>query len=125
MNRDNKRPMKDAVKRILSIALILLMTAAFVLPAEITDTYAADPTNEKVERILSQMTLEEKITQMMVVALPSKNAAIIQKEYQFGGYILFGRDFKRTNKKGMKNLMASCQRSSMAAISSRVTTMVW
>ena len=112
MNRDNKRPMKDAVKRILSIALILLMTAAFVLPAEITDTYAADPTNEKVERILSQMTLEEKIAQMMVVALPSKNAAIIQKEYQFGGYILFGRDFKRTNKKGMKNLMASCQRSS-------------
>ncbi len=112
MNRDKSSKFTAAIKRILCLTLALLLTVAFTLPTSITDSYAADPTEQKVERILSQMTLEEKVAQMMVVAMPAKNSASIQKSHQFGGYILFARDFKRTNKKGMKSLMASCQNSS-------------
>ena len=112
MNRDKSSKFTAAIKRILCLTLALLLTVAFTLPTSITDSYAADPTEQKVERILSQMTLEQKVAQMMVVAMPAKNASSIQKSYQFGGYILFARDFKRTNKKGMRNLLASCQSSS-------------
>lgn len=102
----------NLIRRILSITLVVLMTAVFVLPEGVFYSYGADPVESKVNRMLSKMTLEEKVAQMMIVAMPAKDAAKVQKKYQFGGYILFARDFKRTNKKGMKKLLGSCQKSS-------------
>ena len=84
------------------IAAVLVMRSA--MPA-----CAADPDEEKVEKLLSKMSTNEKIAQMMVVAMPAKDAAAIQKKYQFGGYILFAGNFYRTDKKGMKKLLKSCQ----------------
>lgn len=103
------------MKRILNITLVILLAAAFVLPGGTLDSFASDADDrieKKADRILSKMTLKEKVAQMMVVEMPSDDAANIQKKYQFGGYILFARDFKRTNKNGMKKLLKSCQRSS-------------
>ncbi len=107
---------KRRANRILSFVMTLLLTVSAVLPASTYRSYAykpvLDPVGKKVETILSRMTLEQKIAQMMIVAMPSSKAAGIQKQYQFGGYILFHQDFKRTNKSGMKKLLKSCQRSS-------------
>ncbi len=100
------------IKKIISVTLLILMTAVFMLSTATTDSYAADPVDAKVDKLLSQMTLEEKVTQMMIVAMPAKNAAKVQKKHQYGGYILFARDFARTNKKGIKKLLKSCQKSS-------------
>lgn len=100
------------IKKIISVTLLILMTAVFMLSTGTTDSYAADPVDAKVDKLLSQMTLEEKVTQMMIVAMPAKNAAKVQKKHQYGGYILFARDFARTNKKGIKKLLKSCQKSS-------------
>jgi beta-N-acetylhexosaminidase len=94
--------------RILSIAVMFAMLCAGANIFAVT-AYAKETTDQKAERILSKMTLEEKVAQMMVVAYPSENAAKIQGKYQFGGYILFGRDFYRTNKKGLKKQLKSCQ----------------
>ena len=113
-----KQSKNNAVKRIMSLALVLLMTAIFTLPENISYSYAADPSEEvdpveiKVEKLLSKMTLSEKVAQMMIVAMPSDNAAEIQSKRQYGGYILFAPDFSRTNPKGMKKLLKSCQKSS-------------
>lgn len=92
--------------------MTLVLSLAMVLSSVAAPTYAAESTEQKVERLLSKMTLEEKVAQMMVVAMPSSKAATVQKKYQFGGYILFGRDFARTNKKGMKKQLKSCQSAS-------------
>ena len=89
-----------------ALLLVILMSAAFALPV-----YAETP-EEQADRILAGMTTKQKIAQMMVVAMPESDSAKIQKEYQFGGFILFGRDFYRTNKKGMKKLNASIQKKS-------------
>ena len=89
-----------------ALLLVILMSAAFALPV-----YAETP-EEQADRILAGMTTRQKIAQMMVVTMPESGAAGIQKEYQFGGYILFGRDFYRTNKDGMKKLNASIQKKS-------------
>lgn len=56
-------------------------------------------TNGKnADEILKTMSLEEKVAQMFIVRCPEKNAADTVSKYQFGGYILFARDFKGYDK---------------------------
>ena len=98
---------KSIIKRIFILLLTALLTISFSASA-----FAAETADQKAERILSKMSTDEKIAQMMVVAMPSKKAAAVQKKYQFGGYILFGKNFAGTNSRGMKNIIRSCQRSS-------------
>ena len=90
---------------------ILVLTLALGLSAALP-AYAQETDEEKADRILSEMTLKEKIAQMMVVSMPSDKAASIQSKYQFGGYILFARDFEKRNKKSFKRLIKSCQKKS-------------
>jgi len=89
-----------------ALMIVIMMITAFVRPV-----FAETP-EEQADRILAGMSTKQKIAQMMVVAMPASDAAKIQKNYQFGGYILFGRDFYRTNKRGMKKLTASIQKKS-------------
>lgn len=89
-----------------ALLVIVLLSASFTMPA------FADSPEEQADRILAGMSTDQKIAQMMVVAMPASGAAKLQEEYQFGGYILFGRDFCRTNKKGMKKLLSSIQKKS-------------
>ncbi|MDE7432225.1 MAG: beta-hexosaminidase [Lachnospiraceae bacterium] len=42
-----------------------------------------------------QMTIDEKIGQMLFARCPSNNAAGIASQYHIGGYVLFGRDFQQ------------------------------
>lgn len=102
--------MKTVTRRITGIlaALLIIISVSFVfaLPA-----FAETP-EEQADRILAGMNTKQKITQMMVVSMPSSGAAAIQEKNQFGGYILFGRDFYRTNKAGMQKLTASIQKRS-------------
>ena len=53
-----------------------------------------DPRQAAVDRILSNMTLEEKVGQLFFARCPSMHAAALASEYHLGGYILFGRDFQ-------------------------------
>ena len=49
---------------------------------------------EKIEALLSSMTLEEKVGQLFFVRCPAENAVEDVASYHLGGYILFARDFK-------------------------------
>lgn len=51
-----------------------------------------------VEGLLKTLSLEEKVAQMFIVRCPQKDAANTIAQYQFGGYILFARDFKNKTK---------------------------
>lgn len=93
-------------------AVLAILISVIVLGSAFCQPVFADSPEEQADRILAGMSTKEKIAQMMVVAMPASGAANIQKEYQFGGYILFGRDFYRTGKRGMKKLNASIQKAS-------------
>lgn len=57
------------------------------------------------ETILAGMTLEEKAAQLFIARCPAKNAAQTAQKYQFGGYILFARDFEsRTRAQVAENI---------------------
>ena len=91
----------NTLKRITTLFLSLVLIVAFVPIALFSDrTYAAE--NNNIEQIVSGMTLDEKISQMIIPAIRNWNGDNIQnledfpevasalKNHQYGGIILFG-----------------------------------
>lgn len=52
---------------------------------------------------LNTMSLDEKIAQVLLVRVPEEDAVEIAKKYQFGGYVLYERDFKDKSKEEIFN----------------------
>ena len=64
---------------------------------------------QRAEKLLAEMTLEEKVGQMFIARCPSSNARELAKEYQLGGYILFARDFDGKTKTEVINNISGYQ----------------
>lgn len=58
---------------------------------------------------LETLTLDEKISQLLLVRYPDTNAKKILDEYQFGGYIFFAKDFKDKTESEVKNMIKELQ----------------
>lgn len=67
---------------------------------------------KKAEAYLNQMTLDEKIGQLFLVRFPTENASKIVSENYFGGYLLFGRDFKDKTKEQVIAMIDEVQKNS-------------
>lgn len=61
--------------------------------------------NKKLEK----MTLDEKISQLLLVRYPDINQKAILEKYQFGGYLFFAKDFKDKTKDEVINMMKELQ----------------
>ena len=75
--------------------------------AEITDP-EMDYVAQRVEEILSGMTLEEKVGQMFLARMPD-SAAYYAETYQLGGYVLFDVDFNGYSQEEVIERIDSCQ----------------
>ncbi|HFI0791319.1 TPA: glycoside hydrolase family 3 protein [Streptococcus suis] len=62
-----------------------------------------------VNQYLSQMTLEEKVGQIIFARMPSTGQAEMLENYDFGGYILFASDFEGKTLEQVKEEIASYQ----------------
>ena len=67
---------------------------------------------DKIDELLENMILEEKIGQMFYVRCPDENAVEKISEYHLGGYILFGRDFADKTKEEVISQIQSYQNNS-------------
>lgn len=67
--------------------------AAMVTTAPAETTAPTEPPDPALS-LLSQMTLEEKVGQMIFAQCPVSNAAQAVSDYHLGGYLLFGKDFQ-------------------------------
>ena len=65
---------------------------------------------------LKNMTLDEKIAQLLLVRYPENNATEILKENQFAGYLFFAKDFKDKTKEEVINMISSLQQVSKIPI---------
>lgn len=68
--------------------------------------------DEIVSKLLTEMTVEEKVGQMFYVRCPLSDAVNTIKKYNLGGYILFGQDFKNKTKSQIVNNINSYQKAS-------------
>ena len=87
-------------KRIVCICMSVLLCLTVICMDTGTDVHAGyyedndKYIKQRVADRMKEMSWEEKIAQMILVKAPAKNAANIQKQYQFGGYVLFGEDLR-------------------------------
>ena len=58
---------------------------------------------------MKKLSLEEKIAQIMLVRYPESNQVSLLKQYQFGGYVFFEKDFKGKTKDQVKEMMSDLQ----------------
>ena len=65
---------------------------------------------EKAYKKLESLSLEEKVGQLFLVRVPEQNQITDLQKYQFGGYILFGRDTKNQTKDSLKQTINSYQK---------------
>ena len=65
---------------------------------------------------LKQLSLEEKIGQILLVRYPNNNQKEELNKYQFGGYIFFEKDFKNKTKDEVKNMIKELQETSKIPI---------
>ena len=64
---------------------------------------------EKAYDKLQSMSLDEKINQIFLVRVPQYDGTNILKQYQFGGYLLFGRDVINITKEDLINKIRGYQ----------------
>ncbi len=64
---------------------------------------------EKSEEIVNNLSIEEKISQLLIVRHAKQNDINIQKENQFGGIIFYESDFKNKTKEEVKKMINDLQ----------------
>ena len=101
--------MKSLKITALSLVLVLLL-AACGAKNDTPDEPAVDPTpeppieqpvektpDERINDIIADMSIEEKVGQLFFVRCPETGAAEDVETYHLGGLLLFGRDYKDAN----------------------------
>ncbi len=74
-------------------------------------TPADEPPADRALQLLSQMSLEEKIGQVILCRYPD-NARELQEKYHFGGYTLYAKDFQNETEESIKEKLAAISASS-------------
>ena len=69
-----------------------------IVPVDWQDNGIFSEYYEKAYQKMSDMSLDEKIGQMLYARCPDQDAVAIAQQYHLGGYVLFGRDFEDRSK---------------------------
>lgn len=117
-----KKTIKMTSSTLLALCMVFLMSACANSnsqseQSQTTEQTTVQPTtmsaeeinDQKLDKFISNMTLEEKVGQMFYVRCPDEDAVKQVSEYNIGGYILFGRDFDGKTKDEVINNIQSYQ----------------
>lgn len=64
---------------------------------------------QRAEQVLEGMTVEQQVAQMFFLRFPQEDWQQVTAQYQPGGFILFGVDFKDRTPEQVQKILASCQ----------------
>lgn len=73
---------------------------------------AVKTTNEQLQTMVKEMTLDQKIGQLFLARTPDINQIEDIKTYHLGGYLLFGRDIEGETRDSFKNKLTSFRQAS-------------
>lgn len=86
------------------------------LPKEYQDNGIFSDYYELAYSKLNEMKLDEKIAQLLLVRYPDSNGEKLLKEYRFGGYVFYEKDFSGKTKEEVINMMNNLQELSKVPI---------
>ena len=90
----------------------LIMVCSLPFEALAKDVSGEAAIEARAQEILKTMSTKQKVGQLFMAYVPSKEGTAVQKKYQFGGYVLFARNFKKSNIKEKKKVISSYQKAS-------------
>ena len=93
---------------LVAVTLFCVCSVAYAEEAE-AEISPEQAIEQRIDEIMEEMTLSEKVAQMLMVYLPS-DAKNVQEEEQYGGYILFANSFKNSNKDKIKKKIKGFQK---------------
>lgn len=70
------------------------------------------PAHTKIQDLLDQMTIEEKVGQLFIARCPQEKAIEKINTYHLGGYLLFEQDFSNKSKEQIQHTIQSYQQAS-------------
>ncbi len=79
--------------------------------AQPTTISEEEKAEKRIDNLISEMTVEEKVGQMFFVRYPDIDEVQQVTEYNLGGYILFGKDFDGKTREEITENINSCQNS--------------
>ncbi len=82
-------------------------TSPFAVPEEFQDNGIFSGYYDEAYRYMSSMTLEEKVGQMIMSAIPAEDRIETARDYHLGGYVLFGNDFAGKTKEQVISMISS------------------
>ena len=100
---------KNKEKQTISIKSVSSFNDTSDIPISFNDDGMFKQFYQMAYNKLKTMTLDEKIAQIFLVRVPSENQISDLQKYQFGGYLLFERDFKDKTKDEVINMINEYQ----------------
>lgn len=92
-----------------ALGIIVMVMVAGVF-AKIPENYGIFGENYyKARQILSTMTTDEKIAQVLIAEHPDTGGVAEMRQYQYGGYIFFADDFRGKSRQAIQNMIADLQ----------------
>lgn len=80
---------------------------------QITESKKEEMTaKEKMDKVMKEMTLEEKVGQLFMARVPEQNQTADIQTYHLGGYLLFDRDMEGKGQNEIKQAITSYQETS-------------
>lgn len=80
---------------------------------QITESKKKEMTaKEKMDKVMKEMTLEEKVGQLFMARVPEQNQTADIQTYHLGGYLLFDRDMEGKGQSEIKQAITSYQETS-------------
>ncbi len=80
-----------------------------VLPTKYNDKGIFSDYYDMAYKKLKEMSLDEKIGQLLLVRYPDSDGVGVLKKYGFGGYVFFGKDFTNKTKDEVQKMMKELQ----------------
>lgn len=102
-------PVKKTIIIALAAIFMLMSLSLHTHRVYASQTYTAE---DYADILLDDMSTNRKCAQLMLVSVPSSHPAKTQKTYQYGGYLLFARDFKGSTKSKFKSKVKLWQKKS-------------
>lgn len=87
----------------------VIQTQTQAQPQPATENTYSDPAEKQAREMIENMTLYEKVGQMLLYYIPKEEPLMKMRRWQFGGYILFSRNFEGSTPQQTREEIAQYQ----------------